>query len=157
MHTVKAAKPESIRQPAQRRRKKRQRPDFDAPVFRLSALARVIRTQAAKKERPQNRCRPGFSAGNPRRIRRGFSEHQRRIAPGSKALRASIQKSGIRVSRTGWNILSLSLPFYADADFKCARLACKTFVIMARGIKILFSEEISHTQCKNPIIATAEL
>ena len=50
MHTVKAAEPESIRQPAQRRRKKRQRPDFDAPVFRLSALARVIRTQAAKKK-----------------------------------------------------------------------------------------------------------
>ncbi|MBR3776120.1 MAG: hypothetical protein IKL02_00795, partial [Kiritimatiellae bacterium] len=50
MHTVKAAEPESIRQPAQRRRKKRQRPDFDAPVFRLSALARVIRTRAAKKK-----------------------------------------------------------------------------------------------------------
>ena len=50
MHNVKAAEPESIRQPAQRRRKKRQRPDFDAPVFRLSALARVIRTQAAKKK-----------------------------------------------------------------------------------------------------------
>ena len=50
MHTVKAAESESIRQPAQRRRKKRQRPDFDAPVFRLSALARVIRTRAAKKK-----------------------------------------------------------------------------------------------------------
>ena len=50
MHTMKAAEPESIRQPAQRRRKKRQRPDFDAPVFRLRALARVIRTQAAKKK-----------------------------------------------------------------------------------------------------------
>ena len=50
IHTVKAAETESIRQPAQRRRKKRQRPDFDAPVFRLSALARVIRTQAAKKK-----------------------------------------------------------------------------------------------------------
>ena len=50
MHNVKAAEPESIRQPAQRRREKRQRPDFDAPVFRLSALARVIRTQAAKKK-----------------------------------------------------------------------------------------------------------
>ncbi|MBO7237603.1 MAG: hypothetical protein J6V45_05890, partial [Kiritimatiellae bacterium] len=45
-----------------------------------------------EKERPQNRCRPGFFAGNPRRIRRGFSEHQRRIDSGSKALRASIQK-----------------------------------------------------------------
>ncbi|MBQ5794739.1 MAG: hypothetical protein IIW14_01960, partial [Kiritimatiellae bacterium] len=52
---------------------------------------------SGEKERPQNRCRPGFSAGNPRRIRRGFSEHQRRSDPGSKALRGLIQKSGIRV------------------------------------------------------------
>ena len=60
MHTVKAAEPESIRQPAQRRRKKRQRPDFDAPVFRLSALARVIRTQAAKKKGRKIDVDPAF-------------------------------------------------------------------------------------------------
>ena len=56
----KAAEPESIRQPAQRRRKKRQRPDFDAPVFRLSALARVIRTQAAKKKGRKIDVDPAF-------------------------------------------------------------------------------------------------
>ena len=60
MHNVKAAEPESIRQPAQRRRKKRQRPDFDAPVFRLSALARVIRTQAAKKKGRKIDVDPAF-------------------------------------------------------------------------------------------------
>ena len=60
MHTMKAAEPESIRQPAQRRRKKRQRPDFDAPVFRLSALARVIRTQAAKKKGRKIDVDPAF-------------------------------------------------------------------------------------------------
>ena len=60
MHTVKAAEPESIRQPTQRRRKKRQRPDFDAPVFRLSALARVIRTQAAKKKGRKIDVDPAF-------------------------------------------------------------------------------------------------
>ena len=56
----KAAEPELIRQPAQRRRKKRQRPDFDAPVFRLSALARVIRTQAAKKKGRKIDVDPAF-------------------------------------------------------------------------------------------------
>ena len=60
MHNVKAAEPESIRQPAQRRREKRQRPDFDAPVFRLSALARVIRTQAAKKKGRKIDVDPAF-------------------------------------------------------------------------------------------------
>ena len=60
MHTVKAAEPESIRQPAQRRQKKRQRPDFDAPVFRLSVLARVIRTQAAKKKGRKIDVDPAF-------------------------------------------------------------------------------------------------
>ena len=60
LHTVKAAEPESIRQPAQRRRKKRQRPDFDVPVFRLSALARVIRTQAAKKKGRKIDVDPAF-------------------------------------------------------------------------------------------------
>ena len=60
MHTVKTVEPESIRQPAQRRRKKRQRPDFDAPVFRLSALARVIRTQAAKKKGRKIDVDPAF-------------------------------------------------------------------------------------------------
>ena len=60
MHNVKAAKPESIRQPAQRRREKRQRPDFDAPVFRLSALARVIRTQAANKKGRKIDVDPAF-------------------------------------------------------------------------------------------------
>ncbi len=56
----KAAEPESIRQPAQRRRKKRQRPDFDAPVFRISARARVIRTQAAKKKGRKIDVAPAF-------------------------------------------------------------------------------------------------
>ena len=60
MHTMKAAEPESIQQPAQRRRKKRQRPDFDAPVFRQSALARVIRTQAAKKKGRKIDVDPAF-------------------------------------------------------------------------------------------------
>ena len=60
MHNVKAAELESIRQPAQRRREKRQRPDFDAPVFRLSALARVIRTQAAKKKGRKIDVDPAF-------------------------------------------------------------------------------------------------
>ena len=39
---------------------KRQRPDFDAPVFRLSALARVIRTQAAKKKGRKIDVDPAF-------------------------------------------------------------------------------------------------
>ena len=60
MHNVKPAELESIRQPAQRRREKRQRPDFDAPVFRLSALARVIRTQAAKKKGRKIDVDPAF-------------------------------------------------------------------------------------------------
>ena len=60
LYSIKAAEPESIRQPAQRRREKRQRPDFDAPVFRLSALARVIRTQAAKKKGRKIDVDPAF-------------------------------------------------------------------------------------------------
>ena len=58
----------------------RQRPDFVAPVFRQASASSRARLGQGEKERPQNRCRPGFSAGNCRRIRRQFSEHQRRIA-----------------------------------------------------------------------------
>ena len=39
---------------------KRQRPDFDAPFFRLSALARVIRIQAAKKKGRKIDVDPAF-------------------------------------------------------------------------------------------------
>ena len=80
-----AGEAEAIRQPAQRRPRNRQRPDFVAPVFRQASASSRARLGQGEKERPQNRCRPGFSAGNCRRIRRQFSEHQRRIASASKA------------------------------------------------------------------------
>jgi hypothetical protein len=57
---LKAAEPESIRQPALATAEKRQRPDFDAPVFRLSTLACVIRTQAAKKKGRKIDVDPAF-------------------------------------------------------------------------------------------------